>query len=191
VELNPLSCRKAATALLEVTTNPVHRQILENYRLHATLEVAGLWPHIFDTSMTVAEPVYHFFGGPYAATLTGRTEVMGFYEQNALAGSNVMFSEHERLAVADWGIAGDMLLHQLAPGKMLSAMGESVDDEDATYAISVRAMQLWPYRDGLLVGEDVSIGWDGRTVTKLDPSQVVTPEQARSALAPFIPERMT
>lgn len=44
----------------------------------------------------------------------------------------------------------------------LNERNSSVDDEDATYAISVRAMQLWPYRGGLLVGEDVSIDWDVR-----------------------------
>lgn len=189
MKLDPLSCRKASTELLEKTENPRHRAILENYLLHASCEVAGYWPYIFDVEMTVPEPIYHFRGGPYASTLTGREAVMGFYEQNAVAGSNVMFSEHERLAVADWGISGDMLLHQLVPGSMLAGMGENVDDQDATYVISVQAMQLWPYNeDGLLEGENVYIDWDNRTVTKLDPSDVVTAAQARAALDPFIPE---
>lgn len=189
MKLDPLSCRAASTELLKTTENPRHRAILENYLLHASCEVAGYWPYIFDATMTVKEPVYQFLGGPYAATLTGREAVMGFYEQNAVAGSNVMFSEHERLSVADWGLSGDMLLHQLVPGSALGAMGEDVDDYDAVYAISVQAMQLWPYNeDGLLEGENVYIDWHNRTVIKLDADQVVTAAQARAALDPFIPD---
>ncbi|MGF0313303.1 hypothetical protein [Rhodococcus sp. IEGM1428] len=188
MKLDPLSCRSASTELLNTTENPRHRAILENYLLHASCEVAGYWQYIFDSSMTVQEPVYHFRGGPYASILTGREAVMGFYEQNAIAGSNVMFSEHERLSVADWGLSGDMLLHQLVPGSMLAAMGETADDHDAIYVISVQAMQLWPYNaDGLLEGENVYIDWDNRTVTKLDPAEVITAAQARAALDPFIP----
>ena len=37
----------AADTLLETTTNPLHRRILENYRLHAMLEVSGRYHEIF------------------------------------------------------------------------------------------------------------------------------------------------
>ncbi len=189
MRLDPLSCRYAATALLEQTTKPLHRKIVENYLLHASCEVAGYWQYIFAPEMTIDEPIYHFRGGPYSSDLVGREAVMGFYRDNAEAGSNVMFSEHERLSVADWGLSGDMLLHQLVPGGMLAAMGGDVDDVNAVYAISVQAMQLWPYtEDGLLIGENVYIDWDNRTITKLSPDQVVTAADARAALDPFIQE---
>ena len=50
----------AADRLLETTTDPLHRQILENYRRHAILEVCGLWEEIFTPEMTVEHPLYCF-----------------------------------------------------------------------------------------------------------------------------------
>jgi hypothetical protein len=44
---DPAVTISAADRLLTVTASPLRRQILENYRRHAILEVTGNWEDIF------------------------------------------------------------------------------------------------------------------------------------------------
>jgi hypothetical protein len=55
---DPAVTIEAADRLLETTENPLHRQILENYRRRAILDISGDWEVIFDPDMTVEEPLY-------------------------------------------------------------------------------------------------------------------------------------
>jgi hypothetical protein len=59
----------AADRLLETLTDPLHRQIIENYRRHAILEVCGEWEDIFTPDMTVEVPEY--YGTPTSTTTCG------------------------------------------------------------------------------------------------------------------------
>jgi len=94
----------AADRLLETTTDPLHRQILENYRRHAILEVCGLWEEIFTPEMTVEHPLYYFNVSGFAGNKAeGPEEVQAIYRMLAETGAGVQVVEDERLMVADWG----------------------------------------------------------------------------------------
>ena len=50
----------AVEKVLERTTNPRHRHLLQAYLRHRYLESAGRWEEIFDPAMTVDHPIYRF-----------------------------------------------------------------------------------------------------------------------------------
>jgi hypothetical protein len=76
---------------------------------------------------------------------------------------------------------------QQTPGEVLAATGADVD-ADATYLVKGVDHMIWPYDDrGRLVGEDV---WEPdeskHEVIKLDPAEVLTPQESGRLLDPFI-----
>ena len=176
--------------LLEVTTNPRHRFLLQAFARHRLLEVAGRWPEIFDPSMTVDSPVYNFKYGGIDATLSGADAVKGLYSMWAETHQSVFYTEREQIAVADNYVASvAAVAYQQVYGKVLAANGVKVDDENAYYLYKSRGVQqIWPYDEQCrLVGEDV---WEPLAsqaeLIKLAPSEVVTTEQAGKALSPLI-----
>jgi len=172
---------------LEVTEDPRHRQILENYRRHGLLEVSGRWPEILDPAMTVEHPVYRITEGGRSLLLDGREQVQEFYRGMTEAGAPVMILEDEKIAVADWGFVSESIFNHYAPGGFLLASGEDVDDPDAWYLLRHRMAMIWHYDDrARMIGEHVYEDATSREITKLAPEDVVTPEEAREALAPLI-----
>src|SRR5690349_17610060 len=93
---------QAHDKLLETLTNPLHRQIIENYRRHALLEVMGIWEDIFAPDMTVETPIYKFNYGEINGDIVG-TDVHDFYRGMADAGANAIVVTDESLAVCDNG----------------------------------------------------------------------------------------
>lgn len=174
---------------LEATTNPRHRFMLQAYYRHRFLEIAGRYEEIFAPEMMTDNPVYHFMISGYNATLSGTEAVKGFYAAWAASNQSIFYSENEQVAVADNFIASVVDQYQQTHGSQLIANGIDVDDENAYYLIKIPGMQMvWPYDDrGRLAGEDV---WEPyperRKVSKLEPSEVITTEQARELLAPLI-----
>ena len=179
----------AIDRLLETTTNPRHRFLLQAYHRHRFLEIAGRYEEIFAPDMMCDNPVYHFYIGGYNATLTGTQAVKEFYAAWAQSHQAVFYSENEQLAVADNYIASVVDQYQQTLGSQLIGNGIEVDDPDAYYLIKLPGMQMiWPYDDrGRLTGEDV---WEPfperREISKLDPSEVVTTEQAGKLLEEYI-----
>jgi len=179
----------AITRLLEVTINPRHRFLLQAYYRHRYLEIGGRYPEIFAPEMMCDNPVYHFEVAGNHATLTGTDAVKGFYAVWAQTNQSIFYTDGEQVAVADNFIASVSTMYQQTYGKTLIANGIDVDDENAYYLIRVPGMQMfWPYDDeGRLTGEDV---WEpnpaARTVTKLDPADVVTSQRAGELLASYI-----
>ena len=177
----------AIDRLLEVTEDPRHRQILENYRRHALLEVSGRWPEILEPEMTVEHPVYRINEGGRSMVIDGREQLAEFYGGMTEAGASVMVLEDERIAVADWGFGSESIFNHYAPGIFLIASGEEVDDPDACYMLRHRLAMVWHYDErARLIGEHVYEDANLREITKLAPEDVVTPEEARDALAPLI-----
>lgn len=180
---------RAIDDLLKVTTNPRHRFMLEAYHRHRYLEIAGRWPEIFVPEMTCEHPVYNFYIGGYNATLEGADAVKAFYKAWADTNQSIFYAENEQIAVADNYVASVSDEYQQTLGQQLINNGIEVDDPNAYYLIKLPGMQMiWPYDDrGRLVGEDV---WEPkpkeRTISKLDPSEVVTTEMARKLLEPLI-----
>ncbi|GAA2898226.1 hypothetical protein GCM10010472_65800 [Pseudonocardia halophobica] len=187
--------------LLAVTTNPLHRKILKNYRRHSLLEISGRSDDILSPEMTVEHPVYKIFEGGKAMVFDGMEEVRGFYDALASTDSLVMWTSNAKLAVADWGFAGEVQFNQFVKGSVLRegvfagiADAASTDgaersaeeyDADAIYLVRRPIAYVWPYApDGRLQGEQVYEDSSWRSVEKVDPEDVITPERARELLAP-------
>lgn len=180
---------RAIDELMEVTTNPRHRFMLEAYHRHRFLEIGGRYEEIFAPDMTVESPLYHFEVGGNSATLDGVDAVKGFYAVWAQTNQSIFYVEDEQIAVADNFIASVATMYQQTHGKTLASNGIAVDDENAYYLMRVPGVQMfWPYDDQCrLIGEDV---WEPRgaerTLTKLSASEVLTSEQAGKLLEPLI-----
>lgn len=179
----------AIDRLLAVTTHPRHRFLLQAYYRHRFLEIGGRYQEIFTPEMTADDPVYHFEVAGNHATLSGTEAVRNFYAVWAQTNQSIFYTDNEQVAVADNFVASVSTMYQQTYGKTLIANGIEVDDENAYYLIKVPGMQMfWPYDDQCrLVGEDV---WEpnpaARTVTKLDPADVLTSQRAGELLAPYI-----
>lgn len=174
-------------ALLEQTDKPLHRQILENFRRHAILELIGEWEQIFTPDMTVEHPIYRMNEGGQGEVLDGMEAVQGFYKSLVEAGATNLVFEDNNISVNDRGIAIEAIVNHLLPGSVLAAEGAEVDDHDAIYNVRHRLGMFWPYDEtGRLIGEHVYEDIPSREVIKLDPSEVLTAEEARAALLPLL-----
>jgi hypothetical protein len=178
----------AIERLLDVTENPRHRYLLQAYYRHRYLEIAGRYKEIFAPEMTVEHPVYHFHALGVNATLEGRDAVEGLYREWTETGQCVMYAEKEQVAVADTFIASVATAYQFIPGKVLRALGFDVDDEDAMYVYKALEEMIWPYDErGRLIGEDVwEVDPSKAEIIKLDPADVITPQEAAEKLDPLI-----
>lgn len=178
----------AVERLIETTDNPRHLYLLHAYNRHRYLEIAGRWEEIFSPDMTVEEPVYHFNMLDTVFTLDGAAAVKANYEEWARTGQTTFYADDdEKLAVSDDMIVSSVKLYQQTPGAILAAGGVPVDP-DAWYLVKVAIHMIWPYDErGRLIGEDV---WEydtsQRAIIALDPSEVLTAEQAGKLLEPFI-----
>jgi hypothetical protein len=177
----------AVERLIESTENPRHLFLLEAYNRHRYLEMAGRFEEIFAPEMTVEHPVYHFNVFGMNVTLDGREEVESVYREWTRTGQCIFYTGDERLAVGDNMICSTATICQQTPGEILAATGADVDS-DATYVVMNVEHMIWPYDDrGRLVGEDVwEIDESRREVVKLDPDEVLTPQEAATLLDPFI-----
>jgi hypothetical protein len=190
-DMNRFDITKANAAverLIEKTDNPRHLYLLHAYNRHRYLELAGRWEEIFTPAMTVEEPIYHFNLLDALTTLDGATAVKANYEEWTRTGQTVIYADDdEKLAVSDDMVVSTVKLYQQTPGAILAAGGVPVDP-DAWYLIKLAIHMIWPYDDqGRMIGEDV---WEydtsQREVIPLDPSEVLTAEQAGELLEPLI-----
>lgn len=155
-----------------------HVAMLENLRDHMAAELIGDIDRIMST--LVPDPIYHYygFGDRTPQRREGYEAIRSRYEAIFAGGFNVLVMDWERFLVDDYGIAGDGIIRIITPGRLVPAnTGETVDDPDAHYLVSTRLAVFLPYQDGLMLGEDTYGDLSSRTVTKLDPSEVVTTEE--------------
>jgi len=199
----------AIDKLLETTTNPRHRFLLQAYSRHRYLEVAGRYEEIFTPEMMAPNPSYHIQAEGMRAKLEGQPAVKSLYRMWAETNQSIFYIENEQIAVADNFIASVTNYHQqlwgkgltlnkvssnlpgrlsgAILGKVLAKQGVKAD-ENAMYLYSNVIEMIWPYDDrGRLVGEDV---WepdpDKATIVKLDPADVLTVAESAKQLAPLI-----
>ena len=178
----------AADRLLETTTHPLHRQILENYRRHAILEVCGEWQDIFVPEMTVEYPVYYFNVTGFAGyKAEGPEEVQAIYRTLAETGTGVQVVEDERLMVSDWGFASDATFNSYYRGQNLIDVDVPVDDPDGYYIMRQKYVMLWPYDErGRMIGEQV---YENKAFYELIPipaEEFLTIQDARDRLLPML-----
>jgi hypothetical protein len=179
---------RTAELLIDELENPHHRTILENYRMHGFLEMSGRHNEIFDPLLTVEHPVYRVVspeGGLqiYDGLIAVRD---GFYGPAAQMEAAVFTKEHERLAVADWGLSQEALIHSHMPGRAAAAKGFEVADLDATYVVDRWLSAHWDYTpDGRLIGEHLY--WSPTTGFSQVPAvEFLSIHEVRRRLAPLI-----
>jgi hypothetical protein len=199
----------AVEKLLEVTTNPRHRFLLQAYYRHRYLEIAGRYEEIFVPEMMSANPAYHMHASQTSAALTGQDQVKSLYRNWAETHQCIFYAENEEVAVADHFIASYLTVYQQVAGKsvkagaLLSHLPHALSDRLLKKALSAKEFKaddtdmylyktvvelIWPYDDrGRLLGEDV---WEPEPekaeLIKLDPSEVLTTAEAAKLLNPLI-----
>ncbi len=179
---------QAVEQVLEVTTNPRHRYLLQAYLRHRYLESAGRYKEILEPELTVDHPVYRFSPRNQPSfTLDGREQVEMLYRHWTETDQCVFYVEDESVAVGDHLIVGRGISYQQTLGSALAEAGVDADPT-AMYLTKSQIVMIWPYDDQCrLLGEDV---WEfddaERDYIKLDPADVLTAQQAGELLAPFI-----
>jgi hypothetical protein len=191
LDIKSLDITKTNVALeraLEVTENPRHRFLLQNFYRHRYLEITGRYEEIFVPEMTVEHPVYHMHAQGISTTLDGREAVEGLYRYWAETDQCIFYVLEEEVAVADHFIATVSTAFEQILGKALIEGGIDVDDENAMYLYKSTDEMFWPYDDrGRMVGEDVwEVDPSKAEITKLDPADVMTVEEAAEKLNPLI-----
>ncbi|TCJ13870.1 hypothetical protein E0L93_14260 [Rubrobacter taiwanensis] len=168
-------CMDPVAELLEVTEDPHHRAILENYRLHVHLEGSGQYERIVAPDMMVEEPVYRInWGEP--TVIRGKQGVLDFYRS---AGRYVMWNSEDMIAVADWGLCDELTFNFLVTGEILGEFGVEVDDGESYYHFKTRQAFVWPYDErARLIGEHLYVDETSASVQKVDDDEVITPERA-------------
>lgn len=178
----------AADRLLETTTKPLHRQILENYRRHAILEVCGYWQPIFEPDMTVEHPIYYYnvrgFAGEKAE---GAAAIKGIYQHLAESSGSVMIVENERLMISDWGFASEADFNSYYRGHTLISDGIQIGNPDGFYVLRQGYVMLWNYDErGRMIGEQVYENRSLYDLKEIAEEDFLTLEDARSQLMPLL-----
>ena len=184
-------CMKPTAALLEQTSNPLHRAMLLNFWRHVHLEGSGRFDDIVAPDMMVDQPVYRVAWGASPAVIEGKEGVLGFYNS---VGESVLWNSDDLLTVADWGICDELTFHQLAKGADLRAVGYDVPAADRLYHVSSRQAFIWPYDEqARLAGEHLYEDKTSLQIEEVDPAEGITPARVaeihREQLAKLEAER--
>lgn len=170
-------CMKPTEALLERTTNPLHRAILLNFWRHVHLEGGGLYEQICSDDMMVAHPVYRVTWGANPAVIEGRDGVLAFYNS---VGEAVLWNSDDLISVNDWGVADELTFNILGQGAMLQAIGYAVPDAEKHYHVASRQAFIWPYDENAkLKGENLYEDKTSLTWTEVDQSELITPARVK------------
>jgi hypothetical protein len=162
-------------SLLQKTTNPLHRAILENFRRHVHLEGSGQFDRIIAADMMSDDPVYRITWGANPVVVKGKQGVFDFYSS---IGAQVLWNSEDLLAVNDWGIADELTFNQLLKGSDLRRMGYEADDPNAFYHLRSRQAFIWPYDEkARLKGENLYEDKTSVKIERVDAADVITPEQ--------------
>jgi hypothetical protein len=190
IDLDITQTNRAIDRLLERTDNPRHRYLLQAFHRHRFLEIAGRYEEIFVPEMTIEEPVYQFNQGRIPRTLSGSDAVRDLYALWTMTAECIFYAEDEQLAVGDNLVCSNVIAYQQHPALALVARGHLVDDLAAHYLLRSRQLMLWGYDDRCrLIGENVwEVDPGSAEVIKLDPADVLTPDQACELLDPHISE---
>lgn len=178
---------EAADRLLETLTDPLHRQIIENYRRHALLEVVGRWEEIFAPDMTVEHPEYYLdIWGIDGQRFVG-DEVKAFYKDLAETDTTTILVQDEKLMVADWGFASEAMFHTYLRGHHLESKGISGYDPDGFYIDRQEFLMIWPYDErGRMIGEKVHGNKSTREIVEVPEEDFNTNEDARERMEPLL-----
>lgn len=168
-------CMDPVARLLERTSNPLHRAILQNFRRHVHLEGSGQFEAITAPDMMADEPVYRVSWGANPVVVRGKQNVVNFYNS---VGEQVLWNSDDFIAVNDWGIADELTFNQLLKGSALQRMGYACDDPEGWYHLQSRQAFIWPYdAQARLKGENL---YEDKTSVQIAPvaaADVITPQR--------------
>jgi hypothetical protein len=178
---------QAVERLIDELERPHHIAILENYRMHAMLEYCGRFDELLDPAMTVEHPVYRISTPLGYRRYDGMDAVRNeFYGPLAAAGMTVQTKEQEYVAVADWGMSQEQLVHQHLTGRAAAAKGHDVDDLDGYYIEDHWTSMYFLYTpDARLLGEHIYHSPAVR-LRKVMPDEFHTLDELQAALEPLI-----
>ncbi|MBC2777459.1 hypothetical protein [Parasphingopyxis marina] len=170
-------CMEPTRALLERTSDPLHRAILLNFWRHVHLEGSAQFEAITAPDMMVDHPVYRVSWGDEPALVEGKEAVVAFYNS---VGESVLWNSDDCIAVNDWGVADELTFHQLAKGADLKAVGYEVIEDETYYHVSSRQAFIWPYDEtARLAGEHLYEDKTSLKIEEVDASEVITAARVR------------
>lgn len=178
----------AADAALARLTDPHHRRIVANYRLHAMLEVSGRWKEIFVPDMTVEDPFYRVTSATGVLELQGTEQVQSFYKGLSVTDTTVMILDHEWLIIDDGGFSSEALYNTYMTGTQAAERGHAAADPAKLYIEQRWLCMVWPYDNrGRMIGERV---YPAPTATFIEcpEEDFLTIADARRAFDPLIAE---
>ena len=166
------------------TANPRHRAMLECVIKHGRAEAEGDFAAVLAT--LDANPAYHFWSEGRDVGPKGMTAVVEFYKVLLGTGCSYLESPKDRVVVDDDNVVTEMRVRQILPGRAARANGYEIDDEEAFYLISFRAVILWPFSQaGKLIGEDSYVSRNMADIRKLSDGEV--PDKLRELVSGSAP----
>jgi hypothetical protein len=91
----------------------------------------------------------------------GYAAVKGYYTELVASRRGVLEYVLDRIIVDDDTVVTEGVINAYQPGRAARQFGFNVDEVDATYLVSYRAVILWPFDpSGLLLGEDGYASFD-------------------------------
>jgi hypothetical protein len=179
---------RAADKALARLTNPLHRKIIANYRLHAMLEVSGRWEEIFAPDMTVEHPFYRIASAQGVLELDGAEQVKTFYKGLVASDATVMILDHEELVIDDWGFSSEALYNTYLTGEQALARGNPDAVPGKKYIEKRWLCMTWPYDlQGRMIGERVYPAPTAELVECSD-EDFLTIDDARRTFGPLLDE---
>ncbi|GAA4283808.1 hypothetical protein GCM10022261_13390 [Brevibacterium daeguense] len=166
-------------------SDPLHRQIMENYRRHTILEITGNTDEILMDELTVSEPVYLIDIEGKSLTLKGKAAVADFYSSLEDSEATVIVVEGQKLAVSDWGFASQAVYKTFMKGsEVLPKYGA---DPDKLYIREKLISVIWHYTsDVKLLGEHIFEHSESTRITEVPEEEFITLQEAREKLLPLL-----
>jgi hypothetical protein len=162
------------------TTKPRQRQMLQTVIDHSKGEAAGDLHAVLATLSP--NPCYHFWSDGHDVGPKGMEAVVEFYQRLVNSGAAYLESPKDRIVVDDDNVVTEMRVRQIVHGLVAKANGYQVDDDNAFYLISFRAVILWPFTAECKIdAEDSYVSRDMSAITKVPDADV--PESLRELVA--------
>jgi hypothetical protein len=178
-------------ALAARQTNPLHRQIVENYIRHAAMECCfphPRWLEIFSDELMAERPYYNVQlpGEAGYTRYEGDTAIQQLYR--GLLSIGMHTTEVIRMAVADWGFAIHEIGRMYVSAKEAADLGYAIEKPhpDRTYCISVRLANYWRFDShARLQGEDIHL-LSGYEVQEVAVPDLFSFEQLLEEIGPYM-----
>jgi len=160
--IDPRNNWSLAEKYLSEESDPRRQQILNTLIAHAKAEAKPDFEALMATVAPNAKYVSYTGGdGAKANSPDGKAAVGEYYSMIVGGGMNHIEHHVDRMAVGRDTLTTEGDMKMAYPGKVLSAMGISVPDEDSLYLYMDRLMIVWEFdENGLVICEDSYAGGD-------------------------------